>query len=129
MVEPKKNHPLLSNPSVGASKRYVEPDGELSEHGQTIATFEAKYSQGPTTGSWPPREHVFQSLTTAAARHSPLAVLVYPGTFKSVWWDVDGFNGHPAHLAAIGLRMFSYRRGVGEAARTAGIVQLLAGRP
>lgn len=128
-VEPKQNHPLLSNPSPGASKRHVEPDGELSEHGQTVATFEAKYSRGPASDSWPPRDHVFQSLATAAARHSPLAVLVYPGTFDPVWWDVDGFNGHPAHLAAVGLRMFSYRRGVGESSRADDIVQLLAGRP
>lgn len=128
-VAPKRGFPLLINPSAGAGTRDVEPDGELSEKGRTLATFEAKYSAGPSGSGWPPRDHVFQALTTAAARHSPMAVLVYPGTFDPVWWDVQGFHGHPANLAAVGLSMFSYRQGTGEADRASRVMELLNGRP
>jgi hypothetical protein len=129
VVMPKRGFALLTNPSVGVVARDVEPDGELSENGSTLATFEAKYSAGPSGNAWPPREHVFQALATAAARHSPLAVLVYPGSFSPVWWDVEGFHGHPANLVAVGLRMFSYRKGSGEADRAAELLTVLSGRP
>lgn len=128
-VVPKGLQPLLTNPSHSASPRFVEPDGQLAEAGHTIATFEAKYSPGPLAGRWPARSHIFQALSTAAACDSPLAVLVYPRSFEPIWWDVAGFGGQPSHLAAIGLGLFSYRRGAGDIAAGQALSQLLAGRP
>lgn len=124
---PKQGTPLLVLPSTGGSPRGVEPDGELTEGGQTIATFEAKYS---ARGSrWPVDDHVFQALTTAAACRSPLSVLVYPETFDPVWWDVEGFSGTPKHLVTVGLGLFSYRRGQGDRDRSQLLLELLKGRP
>lgn len=126
--EPKHPTPMLTAPSAGVSARSVEPDGQLVSTGTTIATFEAKYSRRALGSEWPLREHVFQALTTAAACHSPLAVLVFPEDFEPCWWDVQGFNGFPSHLAAIGLGLFSYRRGEGDRVRGERVVKLLAGR-
>jgi hypothetical protein len=128
-IVPKQLHPLLTNPSQLASARFVEPDGQLAEAGQTIATFEAKYSPGPLPSGWPPRPHLFQALSTAAACDSPLAVLVYPRSFDAIWWDVAGFGGRPSQLAALGLGLFSYRRGTGDAAAGQALSGVLAGRP
>jgi hypothetical protein len=128
-VVPKGHQPLLQNPSHGASPRFVEPDGQLAEAGHTIATFEAKYSPGPLPGRWPPRSHLFQALSTASACDSPLAVLVYPRSFEPRWYDVAGFSGRPTHLAAIGLGLFSYRRGTGDVSAGQALSQLLVGRP
>lgn len=123
----KQGTPLLASPSAGGSPRGVEPDGQLTENGQTIATFEAKYT---ARGSrWPADDHVFQALTTAAACKSPLSVLIYPETFTPVWWDVQGFTGTPEHLVAIGLGLFSYRRGRGDRERAQLLLELLQGRP
>lgn len=127
-VVPKQLQPLLTDPTPAVPARFVEPDGQLAEVGQTIATFEAKYSPGPLPGAWPPRAHIFQALSTAAACGSPLAVLVYPRSFDPIWWDVAGFGGRPSHLAAIGLGLFSYRRGIGDVATGQTIEALLAGR-
>ncbi|WP_195210393.1 5-methylcytosine restriction system specificity protein McrC [Actinomarinicola tropica] len=126
--EPKHSTPLLIAPSVGVTARSVEPDGRLTSSGSTIATFEAKYSPRVAGSEWPSREHVFQALTTAAACHSPLAVLVFPEDFEPCWWDVQGFAGFPSQLTAIGLGLFSYRRGAGDRTRGERIVSLLAGR-
>lgn len=127
-IIPKQLQPLLTNPGHPASPRGVEPDGQLAEAGVTIATFEAKYSPGPLARGWPPRSHIFQALSTAAACDSPLAVLVYPRSFAPIWWDVAGL-GRPSHLAAIGLGLFSYRRGNGDVAAGQALSKLLAGRP
>ena len=83
-----------------------EPDGRLFEGGQNIATFEAKYSA--FDGKVPVRQHIYQSLSTAAACGSPIAVLVYPGNFEPRTWQVQGFNGKPMHLLAMGLNMFAW---------------------
>lgn len=83
-----------------------EPDGRLFNEGRVVATFEAKYSV--FNGRAPVREHIFQSLSTAAACGSPVAVLVYPGDFEPLNWRVSGFNGQPKHLLAIGLDMFTW---------------------
>ena len=128
-IVPKGLRALLTNPSYSASARFVEPDGQLAEAGQTIATFEAKYSPGPLASRWPPRSHIFQALSTAAACDSPLAVLVYPRSFEPIWWDVAGFGGQPSHLAAIGVGLFSYRRGAGDIAAGQALSKVLAGRP
>jgi hypothetical protein len=106
----------------------VTPDGELASAGSTAATFEAKYVRRGT-GEWPEREHVYQTLTTAAVCGSPLAVLVYPEQFDTVWWQVKGFKGSPSHLAAIGLGLYSYRRGTGDETRGSRLLDLLAARP
>ena len=128
-VVPKHQRSLLTNPSPLVAPRFVKPDGQLEEHGHTIATFEAKYSPGPFSTKWPPRSHLFQALSTAAACDSPLAVLVYPRDFGPIWWDVSGFGSRPFHLAAIGLGLFSYRRGVGDVAAGKTLLSLLDGRP
>ena len=83
-----------------------EPDGRLFEGSDVIATFEAKYSA--FDGKVPARHHVYQALSTAAASNSPVAVLVYPGTFETRTWKVLGFNGKPIQLIAIGLSMFNW---------------------
>ncbi len=81
----------------------VDPDGILKRGGEVIATFEAKYST-PSDGGI--RSHAFQALTTAAALHSPLAVLVYPTNFEAVQWELTGFTGRPRRLVAVGLDMY-----------------------
>jgi hypothetical protein len=124
---PKPRTPLLVSPSEGGRPHGVEPDGQLVENGATIATFEGKYA---ARGSrWPADDHVFQALTTAAACQSPLSVLIYPEMFSPVWWDVLGFGGTPKHLVAVGLGLFSYRRGVGDRERAQLMLGLLKGRP
>ena len=82
------------------------PDGRLFKQGNIIATFEAKYSD--FNDRIPDREHIYQSLSTAAACGSTVAVLVYPGKFDPQTWEVHGFNGNPRYLIAIGLDMFTW---------------------
>jgi hypothetical protein len=128
LAAPKKHQTHLLEPHPGSvgKRSSVEPDGRLEDaDGRNVATFETKYSRG--LGVDPPREHVFQALTTAAACRSPLAVLVYPDRFEPVWWSVEGFNRQPATLAAIGLHLFGYRRGTGDRERGGRIYELLAG--
>jgi hypothetical protein len=125
----KYSRPLLIDPSSGKPARSVEPDGLLIEHGSVLATFEAKYSAPSIGQEFPAREHVFQALSTAAAFDSPLAVLVYPARFDATWWDVTGFGGTPRKLAAIGLGLFEYRRGVGDVERGEWLLRLLDNLP
>lgn len=93
----------------------VVPDGVLENAaGETVATFEAKYTR---PGQHPSKEHRYQALSTAAVLHAPLAVLVYPGKESPKVYDVQGFNGHPARLATIGLDLYGYERDFGAARR------------
>jgi hypothetical protein len=125
-----KTYPLLSvppHPTVlrPGTPRAVRPDGVLREGTQVVATFEAKYSPGPEPGKrWPNRKDLFQTLATASALSAPVAVLVYPGRFETTWWQVAGV-GPPRRLAAVGLDLYSYRRGTGELGRAARLRHLL----
>ncbi|MGD8215785.1 5-methylcytosine restriction system specificity protein McrC [Aestuariimicrobium sp. Y1814] len=92
----------------------VDPDGLLRRGSDVVATFEAKYTT-PTTERI--RTHAFQALTTAAALRSPIAVLVYPTNFEPIIWELTGFTTHPQRLIAVGLDMYRYRSGVGDASR------------
>jgi McrBC 5-methylcytosine restriction system component len=112
---------------VNTRGRSVVPDGRLIDQAEHhLATFEAKYARSDSE-TWPPREHYFQALATAAACGSDLAVLVYPAAFEPVWWSTDSFNGKPRHLVAIGLGLFDYRRGVGDVERGRALLNLLDG--
>lgn len=92
----------------------VDPDGLVKRGDDVVATFEAKYTT-PTTERI--RTHGFQALTTAAAIRAPIAVLVYPTDFEAVSWNLTGFTTHPGRLVAVGLDMYSFRRGSGEELR------------
>lgn len=92
----------------------VDPDGILKCGSDIVATFEAKYT---TPTSERVRTHAFQALTTAAALQAPIAILVYPTDFEAVNWDLTGFTTHPQRLVAVGLDMYSYRRGSGDELR------------
>jgi hypothetical protein len=122
---PKQSFCYLTSNSQKVKSRSVVPDGQLMHNGKTVATFEAKYSAVPDDSSWPERSHVFQALTTAAACESPLSVLVYPESFEPLWWTVDSFHGQPRLLAAIGLGLYSYRRGSGDRKRGEDILALI----
>ena len=87
------------------AKFFLQPDGRLFEQDETIATFEAKYTS--FDGGAPEREHIYQSLSAAAACNSPVAVLAYPGKFEPQVWRVHGFNDRPTRLLAMGLDMFT----------------------
>ena len=128
LTAPTKTGTALLRPARGHAVpgRRVIPDGRLAENGQHVATLEAKYAR-LNLADGPPREHVFQALSTAAACNSPLAVLVYPDRLEAAWWEVQGFHGHPAYLAVIGLGLFSYRRGAGDVDRGQRLLDLLAG--
>jgi hypothetical protein len=110
---PKTSYPLLT--SEGRDAQKVEPDGLLMREGSVLATFEAKYTRA---GATPERAHSFQALSTAAALHSPLAIITYPGDGPTQIFAVEGFQGKPARLATVGLSMFTYksrgRGGVGD---------------
>lgn len=125
---PPKTSTTLLRPAPGQAVpgRRVIPDGRLTENGHHVATLEAKYARFNLVDG-PPRDHVFQALSTAAACESPLAILVYPHDFEPAWWEVRGFDGRPAHLAAIGLGLFSYRRGTGDIERGQRLLDLLEG--
>lgn len=124
-VAPKMSSILLHKSVVSAhTPRTVVPDGLLVENGLAIASFEAKYKRRGS--AWPDREDIYQSLATAAACGSPLAVLVYPEEFSPVIWPVNGMHGHPMYLAAIGLDLFSYRQGAGDIARGKLLIDLMA---
>jgi hypothetical protein len=112
---------------VNTSGRNVIPDGRLTDQAkQHLATFEAKYARSDSD-NWPPREHYFQALATAAACGSKVAVLVYPDTFEPLWWTAKGFHGEPAYLAAIGLGLFNYQRGAGDLVRGEALLNLVGG--
>lgn len=118
---PKGKHRLLHQ--NGKTARSVEPDGVLADtDGNVIATFEAKYT-APT--EHPHRSHVYQALATAAALHSPTAVIVYPGDQPEKQYDIVGFQGRPERLITMGLSLFTYRRGEGERPRADRILQAI----
>lgn len=91
----------------------VEPDGALSSNGRVVATFEAKYT-APHRGNI--RQHFFQAISTAAAAKSPLSIIVYPERADPVCWETHGVE-HPRRVIAVGLDMYNYRRGKGDAQR------------
>jgi hypothetical protein len=45
-----------------------------------------------------------------------VSVLVYPGKFTESTFDVIGFHGRPVQLVALGMDLYGYRRGTGDAA-------------
>jgi len=77
---------------------------------KSFATFEAKYSVPRYTSS---RGHIFQAMTAAAAIDSPLAVLVYPEDAAPIIWG-SATSGNPRTVLAVGLDMYSFRRGTGD---------------
>jgi len=94
--------------------RGVEPDAQLHDGDQLVATFECKYSV-PTYYST--RSHFFQAVSTAAAMGSPLSVLVYPEQAEPIVWRTHGFGATPRTVVALGLGMYSYSRGAGDRSR------------
>lgn len=119
-VEPKVNHTLLSRNGRGSVS--VIPDGAIRLRGRVRATFECKYTR---PGATPHTDHVHQALATAAALQSPTSVLVYPGDQHPVRYDVAGFRGSPTELITVGLSLFSYKRGSGDALRAERLWQVL----
>jgi hypothetical protein len=123
---PKSSVPLLVAPSGLARRSHgLEPDGQLVEDGRTVATFEAKYTRREAGSSWPAESHRYQALAAAAVCKSPLAVLIYPDDLPAGAWAVEGFNGHPRWLAAIGLSLYSYASGLGDEERGRQILALV----
>lgn len=119
---PKTRYPILRSGDHITGD--VEPDGVLENtEGEVVATFEAKYTR---PGQHPKKEHRYQALATAAVLHSPLAVLIYPGTEPPKIYDVQGFNGQPARLATIGLDIYGYERDFGAVRRAESLVRLIA---
>lgn len=118
-MSPQSAHPFLTPIARAQSTafsdvhtpRQVEPDGSLWLNGQPVATFEAKYSV-PTYAST--RGHFFQAATTAAAVGAPLSVLIYPGRSEPIRWRNVGVSQSPVDVVAVGLDMYSYRRGLGD---------------
>lgn len=124
-VANKTKHDLLI-PVAGAEEsesfpRFVEPDGLLMRAcGGVAANFEAKYAKAAD------RSHVHQTLATAAALDSPIAVLIYPWLEPPRKFDVQGFHHHPRTLVTIGVDMFSYRRGESDRELASTIESLLS---
>jgi len=104
------------------SNKGVDPDGSLWRGDAIVATLEAKYSV-PNADRF--RSHYFQALASAAALDAPLAVLVYPEAAPALSWDVSGFNGKPGRLVALGLDMYNYRHGVGDAAVGSALLEVV----
>jgi hypothetical protein len=120
---PKRKHRLLS--AGDKVKLRVEPDGLLLRDGRVAASFECKYTM---PGPVPDEGHVHQTLTTAAAIGSPIAVIVYPGNQPTVHYDISGFDGTPRRLCTLGLSLFGYRRVDGNQHRAAAIIDAISGR-
>lgn len=116
----KTTYPLLSE--NGRAVGRVEPDGLLTRGGYSVATFEAKYTSPPDV---PYEAHRYQALSTAAAVHSPRAIIVYPGSQPSRVFEVNGFAGFPARLITVGLDMYNYDRHSGDVQRADKIWHLL----
>lgn len=108
--EPKSRYPLLTKPRSSSLIQAVEPDGLLTKNALPAVSFEAKYT---TRTSKPDRDHAFQTLATAGALGTSIAILVYPGAEPPQVYEVGGSDG-PRFLATIGLSMFSYQRGRGD---------------
>lgn len=104
----KLNSEATSTNSPPFKDGYVIPDAMLRFHGSPIVTFESKYSAVSHSKL---RLHSFQALTTGAVLEVPVAVLIYPGSFGPVVWDVQGFYGGMRTLIAFGVDMYSYRHG------------------
>jgi hypothetical protein len=118
----KGKHRLLS---VGSDTRLnVEPDGLLRRRGQIAASFECKYT---LPGRTPDEGHVHQTLTTAAAVSSPIAVIVYPTDQAVNYYKVSGFDGYPYCLVTMGLSLFEYRRIGGDEKRAKALADAIAG--
>lgn len=127
----KQRTALLTNPSDPRwAVRGVEPDGRLidAHSGDVVAVYDAKYKRQRMT-EWPSREDLYQVVASALACEAPLGVLIYPEAFAPIWWDVLSSGGHPAHVVAIGVDLFSYRRSAGDARVAADLRPLLVGRP
>lgn len=116
----KTTYPLLRR--NGRAVGRVEPDGLLTRGGHAVATFEAKYTNPPDV---PYEDHRYQALSTAAALHSPLAIIVYPGSQSARVFDVEGFGGWPEKLITVGLDMYNYDRDSGDEQRADKIRHLL----
>lgn len=117
---PKQKYQLLS---IGGQKKLgVEPDGLILQGSQVVASFECKYT---VPGNLPDEDHVHQTLTTASAVSSPIAVLIYPGDQAAIHYDVSGFNGTPQRLITVGLSLFSYRRSDGDQQRASMIAEVI----
>ena len=98
--------PLLREPQGSApGNRDAKPDGILLEHGTALAVCDAKYSRRREGEEWPPREHLFQVLTAAAAAGAATAVLVYPDRFAPAEWRVL-MGDRPARVICLGMDMF-----------------------
>lgn len=101
---------ILESEGGAAHAHHSEPDGMLFENGAAIATFEAKYRDyDPKVG--PLRSEIYQALAAARAAGSPVAVLVYPGSFETARWSVERPGLAPERLYAVGIEMFSYEPG------------------
>lgn len=109
---PKVSYTLLSDGERRAVS--VIPDGVLRRDNVIAATFEAKYT---VPRPIPAEDHVHQALAAAAALSSPVSILVYPGDQAPKRYAVTGFHGTPVELITVGLRLFSYQRGVGDMER------------
>lgn len=117
---PKQNYPLLS---LGGQKKLgVEPDGLIIQDSKVAASFECKYT---VPGSLPNESHVHQTLATASAVGSPIAVLIYPGDQAAIYYDVSGFDGRPQQLITTGFSLFRYRRSDGDQKRASLIADIL----
>lgn len=94
--------------SVLPGDGYVDPDALLKYRGTPVVTFEAKYTSFTQSNV---RKHSFQALSTGAVLEVPVSVLIYPGSFGPVVWDMQGFYGGLRSLIAFGVDMYGYREG------------------
>jgi len=108
--------------SLGKSALNAYPDGVLFRNGVPLANFDAKYTKFDET---PEESHVYQVLAASAALQTRIAVLVYPEEFDAQWFKVTTLNGRPATLVAVGVGMFSYRRGKGDLEGASKLISLL----
>ncbi|SKD83946.1 McrBC 5-methylcytosine restriction system component [Mycobacteroides abscessus subsp. massiliense] len=116
----KRRYTLLTD--CGMVEGEVEPDGVLMRGHDAVATFEAKYTNYDLV---PAEAHRYQALAAAAVLGAPLAVLVYPQAMPARFFDVSGFNNHPAQLVTYGLDLYSYSRVGGAESRASEISQIL----
>ena len=121
---PQRRTRFLIGSMKAVEERYLLPDCVLSLDDKPIANFEAKYRDYSRTGS-PLRGESYQAITAGRALRTELAVLVYPNAMEAQVFGVE-VSGHPPEkLAAIGLDLFSYRKGAGERERAAKVSSLL----
>ena len=98
----------LLTPALGSSGESFrpQPDGRLYEDGKLVASFEAKYTA--FNGTMPDRDHIYQTVATAAALRAPISVLVYPRALEPRAWSINLPDGGPTHLLTLGLDMFRW---------------------